>query len=86
MKVNVKRIEIAKKYIEKRIADECDKARNIGIAAGAKTMAAVIKDILKNGDLTNEVKIEKINNFCDTCLANPISSDLKSKGKDIKDE
>lgn len=82
MKARVKRVEIAKKLIQKHITNECDKARNIGIAAGAKTMAAVIKDIIKDEYLDIDVKITKINNFCDTCLSNPISSDLKTKEKD----
>lgn len=86
MKANVKKVQLAKDFIEKRIKSECDKARNIGIAAGAKTMATVIMDIIKSKDLGSEEKLAKITNFCDTCLTNPIESDLKAQDKGDENE
>lgn len=86
MKANVKKVQLAKDFIEKRIKSECDKARNIGIAAGAKTMATVIMDIIKSKDLGSEEKLAKITNFCGTCLTNPIESDLKAQDKGDKNE
>ena len=86
MKANVKKVQLAKDFIEKRIKSECDKARNIGIAAGAKTIATVIMDIINSDNLSSEEKLAKITNFCGTCLTNPIESDLKAQNKGDKNE
>ena len=83
MKANVKRINVAKDYIYRKMKNECDKARNIGIAAGAKTMATVIIDIL-NGSSSDQEKLEKIKNFCNTCVANNIEKDLSKDRKEDK--
>lgn len=76
-----KKYDIAKTIIQKTIQRECDKARNIGIAAGAKTMATVILDIV-NSDDSKSNKLKKIQNFCNTCMVRPVAKDLKARKED----